>query len=459
MSNLPPGFVLDNGPPQAQSAPARGVMDKLLGLTGERYQTWPERLVREAATAPKRMIDAAAVSQPGSRQFIENTVPAATEVAGLLTPANPAIRAGDKLIPGMGTAFRAEKPAVPTTQQLAQAGTADIKSGRNVPIDISASAVADHSRKVQQDLFAGGVHPVRASDTFKVLKELEDAPAGATFTPDNLQNLREILRSVAQNFNPNAAKDQLAASRAIKGFDEFLPNINPKDVVARSAPPEGNVPATPIQLVARALEGKRGADEAAGLFERGRGNYAAAQRSNDINGTLDRATTGILERAEGRAQAANSGRNLDNTIRSKVASVLEKDKEISGLTEAEIAALERVRDGGTGRNVARAIGNWLGGGGGLGQTSLAGLAGAGGFAAAGVPGAIVGGSIPFAVGTGARSVANALARRDLNKADELMRMRSPIYEERAANPEMVPISAEKRAAIVRMLMLQQQQPR
>lgn len=455
MSNLPPGFVLD-GEAQPAAVP-RGAMDKLLGLTGERYQTWPERLVREAVTAPKRMIEAAATSQPGSRDFIENTIPAATETAMLMTPANPAIRAGDKLIPGMSGAFKAEKPAVPTTRELATAGGADINAAKNVPIDVSASAVAEQSRKIQQELFDGGIHPVDAPATFAKLKELENAPSGSIFTPANLQSFRESLNATAQNFNDKAAKDQLAASRAIKGFDQFLPNLSPKDVVARSAAESGGVPATPQQLVARALEGKRGADEAASLFERGRGNYAAAMRSNDISGSLDRAVTGILERAEGRAQAANSGRNLDNTIRQKVAAVLEKPKEVSGHSDAEMTALEGVRDGGRGRNLARALGNWMAGGGGWGQTSLAALAGGAGAAAAGWPGALVGASIPFGVGTTARSIANALARRDLSKADEMMRMRSPMYEERVANPEMAPMSAEKRAAIVRALMLQQQQ--
>lgn len=436
------------------ATPQRGAMDKLLGTTGPRYQTWPERLAREALTVPQRTIEAAQSAPPGSREFTENVVPAATEAAMLASPVNPAMRAGERLIPGMGQALRPAKPVVPTTQELARAGGADIKAAQMVPVDIAPGAVADYSRKVQQQLFDGGIHPVDAPNTFAKLKELENAPSGASFTTSNLQSLRESLRATAQNFNPNAAKDQLAASRAIKGFDDFLPDVAPKDVMVGPAP---TTPVTPQQLVARALEGKREAGRAADMFERGRGNYAAAMRSNDITGALDRATTGILERAEGRAQAANSGRNLDNTIRSKVESFIEKPKEVSGYSDAELSALEGVRDGGAVRNVARSVGNWLGGGGGLGQTTLASLAGAGGYAAGGIPGAIIAGSIPFGVGRGARSIANALAKRDLAKADELIRMRSPMYEERAANPGSEVVSPEGRAAVLRALMLQQQQ--
>ena len=439
--------------------PQRGVMDKLLGSTGERYQTWPERLVRDALGAPKQMIEAAATSQPGSREFIENTIPGAVGVAGLATPVNPAIRAGDRMLPGVAKAMRPEQPIVPTAQELKQRGGSLINEATQSPLEINGQVVADYARKLQQDLFNGGIHPSRAGATYQILQELERAAATGQgersfFTPANLQTLRENLAGVAQNFNPDHAKDQLAATRAIKGFDEFLRGLSPKDVVP-GAP--SSAPATREQLVSQALTGKREAERVAGLFERGRGDYAAAMRSNDVTGVLDRARTGILERAEGRAQAANSGRNLDNTIRSKVESVLEKPKEISGLTDDEIAALGQVVNGGAGRNTARLVGNWLGGGGGLGQSSMTALGATVGATMGGFPGAVVGASAPLAAGTGAKAIANALAKRDLNAVDELLRTRSPLYQERVANPEMTVISPEKRSALIRALMLETQQ--
>lgn len=56
----------------------------------------------------------------------------------------------------------------------------------------------------------------------------------------------------------------------------------------------------------------------------------------------------------------------------------------------------------------------------------------------------------------AKSVANVLAKRDLKKAAELMRMRSPLYQERVANPQMSVISPDViavRAAIARASLL------
>jgi hypothetical protein len=161
----------------------------------------------------------------------------------------------------------------------------------------------------------------------------------------------------------------------------------------------------------------------------------------------------LLERAEGRAQAANSGRNFDNTLRQKAEGILEKPKEISGLSDAELAALDRVVQGGAGRNTARYIGNLLGGGGGLGQAFMAGLGAAPGAMTGNPVLAVVGAGAPMAIGSGAKAIANALAKRDLRSVDELMRKRSPLYEERLANPEMKTLSPEKRAAVARAMML------
>lgn len=411
--------------------PKRGVVDKLLGLTGERYQTWPERAVREVASIPQRAVTAAQSQPPGSPEASEAMIPIGVETALTMSPVNPAIRAGDKIIPGASKAMRAEKPVVPTTEELAKVGGADIQAARNSGLDVTAKSIGDYGKSLQQKLFDEGISPIDAPATFAKLKALEEAPAGSIFSAGNLQSLRESLGATAQNFNPAAAKDQLAASRVIRGLDEFLPNVAEKDVLA------GTPAATQ------------------GLFETGRGNYAAAQRSNDITGKLDRANTGILERAEVRAQAANSGRNIDNTIRQKVAAVLEKPKEISGLSDPELAALNQVVEGGAGRNSARYIANLLGGGGGSGQSLMTVIGAGAGGATGGLAGAAAGAAIPAGVGAGAKAIANALAKKDLRAVDELLRKRSPLYKQRVENPNMSPITAEGRAAIARAMMAEQ----
>lgn len=424
---IPDGFVLDSAPKKKE----RSAVDKLFGLTGERYQTWPERLVRDAASLPERTINAAASAPAGSREATEAMIPTATETAATMVPVNPAIRAGDRIVPGAASAIKNNKVAIPTTQELKQAGSESINAARNSGLDIAPGAVSDYVTKLEQQLFDAGIHPVDAPATFKKLDDLKNAPPDAIFTAGNLQSIREAFGATAQNFNPAAAKDQLASSRVISGLDQFLPQVAEKDILA------GAPSAT---------------DD---LFKTGRANYAASQRSNDITGVLDRANTGILERAEARAKAANSGLNIDNTIRSKVASVLEKPKEISGFNDAELAALNGVIEGGGGRNAARRIANLMGGGGGAAQTMFTGAGAATGAAFGGIPGAMIGAGIPATVGGISKATANALAKRDLKKVDELLRKRSPLYEERLKEAGKYVVSPEKRAAIARAMLMEQ----
>lgn len=423
------------GPWSAYAEPQRGVVDKLLGLTGERYQTWPERLVRgaiessvSAATLPGDVYSGKTPIVGPDGQTNPEVIGRAFELAGLASPVNPAVRAGDKAIPGVSKTLVRERPPVPTTKELAEAGARDITAAKESGLVVAPQALSSYSQNIQQKLFDAGIHPVDAPNTYAKLKELESAPAGSYVTAANMQSLRESLGHTAQNFNPNAAKDQLAASRAIKGLDEFIPSVDPQDVLA-------GTPST-----------------TADLFQRGRGNYASAMRSNSLTGELDRANTGILERAETRAQAANSGRNIDNTIRQKIASLLEKPKEVSGFSDAEIAALNDVIEGGAGRNAARYVGNVLGGGGGLGQMVSGSIGAGAGAVLGGMPGAVIGAAVPTGVGAVAKAMANRLAKRDLRGIDKLVRTRSPLYQERLATAPMTAEGLAKREALARIML-------
>lgn len=435
------------GPPQQQ--PQRGAMDKLTGGTGERYQTWPERLVRGIGVAVKSGVTLPGdvmkeAQQPAPAQISDSdvstlSVPRAMDFSGIATPINPAVRSGDQAVPGMARNMVPAKVKVPTTEELAGTGGQQINAAKNSGLDIKSSAASSWAEKFKRDLMADGIHPVDAEKTYAKLAEIENAPSGSFVTAANLQSLRESLGVTAQNFNPQFAKDQLAASRAIRELDGLLPTIDPSDVLAGS-------PAATQKL-----------------FEQGRGNYAAAMRSNDLTGKLDRANTGLIERAETRAQASHSGRNIDNTLRQKLASLLEKPKEVSGFSDAEIAALNQSIQGSKTRNIARAVGNNLGGGGGIGQTGISAI-GAGFGAAAGtvggqpIAGAMIGAGVPATVGASARALANALAKKSVRGVDEMVRMRSPLYQDAARSAGMVGAPTTQQDALVRALLEMRLQP-
>lgn len=71
----------ENNAPAGNVVAKRGIVDNLLGLSGERYQTWPERAVRGAISAMALPGDVLSGKvQPGSAQEIERAV----DLAGLM---------------------------------------------------------------------------------------------------------------------------------------------------------------------------------------------------------------------------------------------------------------------------------------------------------------------------------------------------------------------------------------
>ena len=347
------------------------------------------------------------------------------ELAGLISPVNPAMRAGEL----MGSRVLPQRVATPSAKQLKAVGGAGFDEARQSGLEFHPEAVAGMANNLRSALEAKGIIAERAPDTHALLNRLTSPPAAApdsrTFsTIDNLMSSREAFAEVARDYGAKGA-DRLAATRSIRAIDDFLENPRPASIAASGVADPSVVGA--IQKAAR-------------------GNYAAAQRSNTLTGDLDKATTGILERAENRAQATNSG-NLDNAIRQRSASLLEKPREISGYSNAEIAALEKVLQGGPARNAARYVGNPS-----LARQAVtAGLGAVAGGAMGDSTGAAIGAAAPTAIGAFAKMVENWLAKRSLGQADDIVRQNSPLYRSMQASAPRAVVNLDRDAAVLRAL--------
>src|SRR5437588_2841929 len=289
---------------------------------------------------------------------------------------------------------------VPGAADLKNAGVAGYDAFRNSGIEISPSSVGSAINGVKQGLENDGIIAELAPKTFAgINKGINDAAAADVITPANMQALRRTFGSVSGD-----KTDMLAATRAKQGIDQFLSGLSSSDLLSGSA---------------------EDAAAAARTFADANGNYAAAQRSNALTGSLDRANTGILDRAQARAAASNSGQNVGNSIRQRVASFLEQPGNVAGLSDAELAGLNRVDMGGPVQNAARRFGNLLGGGQGMhgGMFSVLGSVLGSHF---GPEGAGVGAAVPLIAGGAAKSLEGSLAQRALNPVDEMMRMQSPL---------------------------------
>lgn len=340
------------------------------------------------------------------------------EMAGAVAPANPAIRAGDRAVPGALKALAPERVGPPTAQALHEAADAGYNSVRGMDVRYAGPSVNAMAKGVADDLLQKGFIAENAPITNSVVRSLQDWPEGAFGTPGTLDIARQALNKIQPG-----TPDHTAAQRAIRGIDEFIMGDHAPGSVAGAAADAGQA------------------------LTQARGNYAAAKRSDRL--------TGIEDAAGLRSSAANSGHNLDNSIRSRIASLLLNEKQSRGFTDAEEVVLREIVEGTPVRNRVRDVGNLLGGGGGLGAV-VAGTAGAGAGLATGSPALAAAGALAPAVGYGAKAVANALTKRSLGRVDKQTRARSPLFEQMQSEAPMTAITPEGRAAVIRALMMSAQ---
>jgi hypothetical protein len=422
-----------------QAEASRSPTDRLMGRGGERYQTWPERLVRgigdaihSGVTLPR---DVMTEAQKPRTQISDSDVSTLTpkraiDTVTLGAPINPGVRAGDRAFagelrrkPGLGPA--------PSQDELLRVGGNQMNQARDMGVEYTAEGMRNLGARIEQRLEhgvpgkeRGGSNATVAPETFDTLSSLRNPPkvggdvTGVNSSFENVQNLRETLGEVAGSAD---RRERRAATRAIRELDEWL-STGPSQGGEISALAGSTAPET--------------AEAAAKAYATGRGNYAAGMRSAEVTGTKKYALDS--------AQAANSGLNKDNRIRQRFLAIANDDATTRGFSPEEVAQLERIHQGARTTNFARRAGNMLGGGGGLGQTMVAGAgAGAGAYISGGeVGGAALGAMGASSLGSAARHLANALTGREANRLDEMIRRRSPLYLQQPAthnHPKVDPL--------------------
>lgn len=345
------------------------------------------------------------------------------EAASLMSPVNPAVRAGDRAIPGVARNMRKPRLKPPTKDELFATAKEQYENVRSSGVTYNSKSVAQLARKVQQELELDGILDIEggAKGTHQILRKLTDPPKNSVVQIQHLEAARRAFGKIAEQ-SPNPV-DRGAASRVVGRISEFIEAADPASVVAGAAA------------------------EAGRTLGAARSNYAAGMRSSDLL-ELQRA-------ADLRAAVANSGQNIGNSTRSKIASMLlnRGGRDVRGYTPEEIAALEKIAEGSRTANALRFGGNLMGGGGGLGMAVGGALGATAGAAVGGPYGAGVGAAIPPIIGAAMKKGSNALTRAALRKADKATRMRSALFQERLRNAPLEPGPTRRNAALMRALAL------
>lgn len=391
-------------PINQKAAPAqeRGVMDKLTGASGPRYQTWPERLVRSvgssvysAATLPGDVMAGKIAPDPSDPHFIERSL----DFAGIATPLKPRVATSIKPV------------STPTREMLDASADAGYDAVRASGVEYHPSSVADSMAGLAQGLEARGRSDRRAPETHALIRELGSPPEGAVSVPiTGIDIARQELGAIAAD-HTKSASERAAAEIAKRHLDGYMGSVHPSDVLAGDAP------------------------QAAQSLKNAQRDYAAARRSETI--------TDLEQAAERQAARSNSGMNVDNTLRRKVGGILDSEKKSYGFSPEELARIEQINSGTPLGNTLRNTGNALGGGGGM-LAAMYGLSGAlynPYIAATPVVGALL------------KKGGDYVTRRAIDKLDEATRMRSALGEDMASGaPAMTPAEQLRQSAMIKGLL-------
>jgi hypothetical protein len=321
--------------------------------------------------------------------------------------------------------------AIPAGQAIKDAAQEGYDAVRSMGVTVRPDAVRDLAGGIRKDFREEGFRDYLAPKTFGVLDELENGdaftsrasgadlgaqqardladvrakygdhvadafeqqqagvPGQAATSFSDLHGLRRALGKAAQSADP---VERAAASRAISRVDAYLDNIPESDVIGGDA------------------------QKAASLLKEANANYSVAKLAERLKGKIDA--------AELQAASANSGANLENALRQRIKDILKSEKLRRGFAQPELLQMQQIVRGTAPQNVLRWIGNYLGGGGGLGALA----SGAGGFVAGGPAGAF----LAPAMGIVAKKIGARMTESQLARLDEMIRLRAP-HSEQARN--------------------------
>lgn len=377
--------------------PSRGIMDKLLGIGGPRYQTFPERAVREALGAPKALVEGAMSAPPGSREATEAMIKPAADTAMTFSPSTRALSTPSilKALPGV---------KAPTQEALRQSADAGYDAARSLPVRIDPKSTSALSKKISDELLKDGYRDYLAPKTFRAIEELK-APANPEFsTIADIDGVRKLL---------NRAGADPVEKDAVRVAIEHIDN-------ALSVFPE---------------------------LKNARGDYAAFKRSEMI--------TDSLEKAIDRAGRTGKGANIDNVMRQEIGKILDSPKKLRGFSKEEIEAMRKVVRGTKTGNIARKVG-MMAPTGSVGTAIGSGLGGVLGFGVGSqlghggmLSGGIGAGVVPV-IGQAGKMTSDAVTRRLVKQVEEQIRSRSPLAKSQGGAPQTK--ESTDFAAVLRQLM-------
>ena len=302
------------------------------------------------------------------------------------------------------------RAAVPSTDETLARATQHYDQFRAAPVQYSPQRINLGADAVEQALIGRGINSTNADAAFRAIDLARTQP-----------------RTIGQPGSPASVGtiwEQLSAAQAQGGRDAIAAHAMKNEIRNIITSPTGTVRGTPQNV-----------QQAANDLLTGNANYAGAARARTLESAERDAARG--------AASTHSGFNYENKVR-QAATRLTKENQardpLMGYTAAERQSVEDLASRSNLPNMTRYVGNLLGGGGGLGALATGGVVGgAAGFGTQDPTTGILAGLGAMGGSAALRSMGNRAMQREVQQATDVLRQRTPLFQERwAANPGMQP---------------------
>lgn len=313
--------------------------------------------------------------------------------------AQAAMLAGPRVSPGTATGA-VPIPAASTLKAVGKAGY-EAATSMEPEVHYTLEGVSNLLHNTTQGLYKDSFNDVTEPKTFALLGRMANVLEGSYAVPlSAIENSRKALFRLAKKY----PEENAAATQAANNLEQFMMNPAPEDVHSGDAA------------------------QAAQIIREARGNYGAYLRSNKL--------TTLEEKAEQQEQPTA------DKLRSYLRRIIDPEhpERLKGYSPQEIQAIKNfAADPSALQRGLGTVARMTGGGHGGVMTGLSAILAEkmleqGVGADLGPTGMAMAFGGPFVVGKLANKARNALASRAFQNVDELIRSRSPYYQQQAGPP-------------------------
>jgi hypothetical protein len=221
------------GFPEPQQGLEQYVQAGTEALTGAGGQISLARQAAERLASPVSRVVSQQLAQAPATQLAAAPVATSAAMKTLEETGSPVAATAAGVVAGGATGLRPRRlEPIPTTEELGQQAARAYRQASEAGVVVKPESVQEFSERIAKKITQEGYRPRLQPQIAAVLDEI--ATEGATpSTLDQLDSLRQVIKVPAGDFN-NPSQQRLA-KMMVRDFDNFVENLQGKDLLAGDA--------------------------------------------------------------------------------------------------------------------------------------------------------------------------------------------------------------------------------